>query len=117
MAKKEIDPAKKLFLIKISVYIITALFLVGSISYGVYKLSSVFSTGFSTDVFVYPLMMARRLFLNTLFTIVVGTGLVIWGLRNAKFWYLLPIGTFMIAFYWLKINLSVYHAYYEKFLK
>ncbi len=97
-------------------YTIAALFVVSVVVYSVANLSSVFSSGFSTDVFLYPLMFMKRLIPNTIFMVIIVVGLVFYGIKHKKLWYLIPVAVILVGFYWLSINNSVYKAYVKRYL-
>ena len=100
------------------IYIIFAalLFVIGVVIYSTANLSSVFSTGFSSDALLYPLLFMRRLIPNTIFILVIVTGLVFYGIKHEKLWYLIPVSIILIGFFWLSINNSVYKAYVKTYI-
>jgi len=97
-------------------YTIAILFVISVIVFSVANLSSVFSTGFSTDVLLYPLMFMKRLIPNTLFMVVIVGGLVFYGIKHQKLWYLIPVSIILIGFFWLSINNSVYKGYVKTYM-
>ena len=104
-------------LIKPIVYALSVLIVIGSIIYGMISLSSIFSSGFSVDVFIFPLLMIKRLLPTTFFIIIITILLIIYGKNKPKFWYAIPIGIALIGIYWFIINITVYKAYVERFIK
>lgn len=114
--KKEATNEKNMMLIKIAVYAVAILVLIGLALLGPYKLSSVFSSGFSSDVFIYPLMMLKKLIIPTLLIFIIIGVLVVYGLKHEKLWFMIPIGIILLGFYWYSINNSVYKAYVKRFL-
>lgn len=120
--KREVDKlAKKLAPLpwKPMVYTTGSIIVAGVFVFCAYLLSSTFSGGFDASVFIYPLrmMMWKKAILITLLIIALAAGLIVYGVRTPRCWYMVPLGITLIAFYWLKINLSVYGAYVDKFVK
>lgn len=102
---------------KIIIYTLSVLFVIGGAIYGALNLSTIFSGGFSSDVFVFPLMMMRKILFSTIFITLIVVALIVYGIKKPKFWYSVPIAITLIGFFWLKINISVYKAYIDKFIK
>ncbi len=117
MQSKKSNNVLQKFISKSGVYTIAIVFLIGAIIYGVASLSSVFSTGFSADVFLFPVMFMKRIIPNTLFIVVIFVFLIVYGLKHKKLWYLIPVAIFLLGFYWLNINNSVYKAYVKRFIE
>lgn len=103
-------------LVKSLVYGAAILFLLGAILFGAYRLSTVFSSGLSADVFIYPLMMIKKLIFGTLIITLIIIVLIVYGVKHPKLWFLIPVGILLVSFYWLSINNSVYKAYVKKFI-
>ncbi len=116
MENKKPQKEQKKFISKSGVYAIAILLLLGIIVYSAANLSSVFSSGFSGDVFLYPLMFMKRLILNTLFILVIVICLIVYGTKHQKLWYLIPLAVVLIGLYWYSINNSVYKAYVKRFI-
>ena len=107
------DPGMNL--VKWVVYGAAVLVFGGSIWYGAHLLSSAFSGGFSGDVFMYPLMMVKKMLISTLLMLAIVAGLFVYGIKHKKLWYLLPIGIMLLGFYWYSINSSVHKAYVSRY--
>ena len=116
MESKKQPKEQRKFVSKSGIYAIAILFFLGIIVYNAANLSSIFSTGFSADVFVYPLMFMKRLIPNTLFILVVVVFLVVYGIKHQKLWYLIPVAIVFVGLYWFSINNSVYKAYVKRFM-
>ena len=114
--KKEATNVKSMKFIKIAVYTAAILVLVGLATLGPYKLSGVFSSGFSSDVFIYPLMMLKKLIIPTLLIVLIIGALVVYGIKHEKLWFMIPIGIILLGFYWYSINNSVYKAYVKRYM-
>ncbi len=116
MDNKKQPKEKKKYVSKSGVYTIAILFLIGVVMYNIANLSSIFSTGFSGDAVMYPLMFMKRLIPNTLFILVVVIFLIVYAVKHEKLWYLIPVAIVFVGLYWHSINNSVYKAYVKRFI-
>jgi hypothetical protein len=102
-------------IVKAAAYAAAVLLLAGIIWFSAYRLSTVFSSGFSADVFVYPLLMLKKMILSTLVIAGIICALVFYAVKHKKLWYLIPVGILFLSFYWYSINASVYKAFVKRY--
>jgi len=101
-------PSKPLLpLIKLTIYTLSSLAAAGIIAYSMISLSTALG-GFSAEVLLSPIRCGYTVLLKSMIMyILLGTVLIVTGIRNSKLWYLLPVGLIVLAGYWLMSSLFV----------
>ncbi len=114
IAKWDILQQKPL-LLKSLAYSLSILFVICAATYGALSLASIFSWGFNSNVFIFPLLMIQKLMVSTVFILFIIIFLIYYAIKNPKFWYLIPASIIVIGAYWLLANILVYKAYIQRF--
>ncbi len=90
-----------------SVFVISIVFFVLIVIFGILRLSSVLPDGFSSDVFFSPfrmIMAIPQLKMAGIVLIPLSIVFLIIGITKSKIWFLLPAGIFIISMYWFVTN-------------
>jgi hypothetical protein len=92
--------------IKLLMYLLSFILLLGSIIYGLIGVSEALPVGFSAEALLTTLRLIREMFLwPTLVFLIIGITLIVKGATSVKMWYLLPVGIALISIYWLIMNI------------
>ena len=92
-----------------SIYIISIAFFVCIAIYSAFSLTNILPGGFSSEVFMSPVLMILEFIpmpVNIIVLLIIIV-VIVAGVRNSKLWYLLPVGIFIISMYWFVSNLLV----------
>jgi hypothetical protein len=92
-----------------SIYIITIVFFICVALYCAFRLMNILPGGFSSEVFMSPILMIKEFIpmpVNIIFLLITVV-LIVAGVKNSKLWFLLPTGIFVISMYWFVSNLLV----------